>query len=210
MAKENDNLSIYNRIREVPKEAKKTILAGRLKGMSDINPMWRIKMLTEMFGPCGFGWRYEITRMWNENGAAGVISAFVTINLFVKHGEEWSQPIPGIGGSSFVSQEKSGLYTSDECYKMALTDAISVACKSLGMAADVYFANDRTKYTQQEETNATQHPSSEIPEFLPLAIQEIKAATTKETLMSIYNNYQVLHTDKRFIEALSSRKKQLS
>ena len=209
MAEKNNNLSIYDRIREDPKEAKKPIQAGRMKGMSDINPMWRIKMLTAVFGPCGFGWKYEVTRMWLENGAGGTVAAFVTINLYVKQNGEWSEPIPGIGGNSFVSQEKSGPYTNDECYKMALTDAISVASKALGMAADVYYKNVTTKYSSltQEEKN---EENPEIPESLPLAIQEINAATTKETLVSIYNNYQVLHTDKRFMEALSARKKQLS
>lgn len=31
---------------------------------------------------------------------------------------------------------------------MALTDAISVACKTLGMGADVYWDKDSTKYSQ--------------------------------------------------------------
>ena len=53
---QQDNLSIYERVRSVPTEAKKAIEAGRLKGKSDINPMWRIKKLTEDFGPVGFGW----------------------------------------------------------------------------------------------------------------------------------------------------------
>ena len=143
-----NNLDLYNRVRKVPKEAIKSIAAGRLKGMSDINPMWRIKMLTEEFGVCGFGWKYEIIRMWNENGGNGVISSFVHINLFVKMNGEWSEAIQGVGGSSFVTNEKNGLYTSDECFKMALTDAISVACKALGMGADVYWDKDSTKYSQ--------------------------------------------------------------
>ena len=46
---DNGNLSIYERMRSVPAEAKKAIEAGRLKGKSDINPMWRIKKLTEVF-----------------------------------------------------------------------------------------------------------------------------------------------------------------
>lgn len=143
-----NNLDLYNRVRKVPQEAIKSIAAGRLKGMSDINPMWRIKRLTEEFGVCGFGWKYEIIRMWNENGGNGVISSFVHINLFVKMNGEWSEAIQGIGGSSFVTNEKNGLYTSDECFKMALTDAISVACKALGMGADVYWDKDSTKYSQ--------------------------------------------------------------
>ena len=143
-----NNLDLYNRVRKVPKEAIKSIAAGRLKGMSDINPMWRIKMLTEEFGVCGFGWKYEIIRMWNENGGNGVISSFVHINLFVKMNGEWSEAIQGVGGSSFVTNEKNGLYSSDECFKMALTDAISVACKALGMGADVDWDKDSTKYSQ--------------------------------------------------------------
>lgn len=146
MKSDMDNMEIYNRLRQVPEEAKKPIGAGRLKGMTDINPMWRIKMLTEAFGPCGFGWRIGIKKMWTEAGASGVVSAFVLIDLYVKKDDQWSDPIPGIGGAAFVSQEKGGLYTSDEAYKMAYTDAISIACKSLGMAADVYYAKDRTKY----------------------------------------------------------------
>ena len=50
-----ENLELYNAVREVPKEAQKAIGAGRLKGMTDINPMWRIKVLTEQFGICGRG-----------------------------------------------------------------------------------------------------------------------------------------------------------
>lgn len=145
-----ENLEIYNKLREVPEGAKKTISGGRLKGMTDINPMWRIEKLTEQFGPCGFGWRYEIVNQWTEAGANNETVAHVKINLFVKMGEQWSEAIPGLGGAMFISKEKSGMFTSDECYKMALTDAISVACKALGMAADVYWANGRTKYTTAE------------------------------------------------------------
>lgn len=144
-----DKMRIYNAVRTPPKEALRAIQAGRLKGKTDINPMWRLKALTEQFGPCGIGWKYVITRQWLEQGANGEIAAFVNIDLFVKVGGEWSEAIPGTGGSAFVTKEKSGLYTSDECYKMALTDAISVACKALGFAADVYWGEDSTKYDKR-------------------------------------------------------------
>lgn len=144
------NLAIWEKVRQVPQTALKEIQAGRLRGKSDINPVWRMKALTEMFGPCGIGWRYEITEKRLEKGANNEVAAFVDINLFVKHNGEWSEAIPGTGGSSFVANEKNGLYTSDECFKMALTDAISVACKALGIAADVYWREDATKYDRQE------------------------------------------------------------
>lgn len=146
-----ENLEIYEAVRTVPQNAQKIIGAGRLKGMTDINPMWRIKTLTEQFGPCGFGWKYIITDKHMEAGAGGEMAAFVDIDLYIKVNGEWSDPIPGTGGSSFVASERTGLHTSDECYKMALTDAISVACKCLGMGADIYWDKDKTKYTNPSE-----------------------------------------------------------
>ena len=146
-----ENMSIYSLLANTPKEAQKTINAGRLKGFTDINPMWRIQRLTEVFGACGFGWWYDITDKRIEEGANGEKAAFITINLYVKDGNEVSQPIQGIGGSSFVTKESKGLYTNDECYKMALTDAIGTACKSLGMSADIYFSKSRTKYDVQPD-----------------------------------------------------------
>lgn len=145
-----DNLALYNRFREVPQEAKKTIKGGKLNGFTDINPMWRIKKLTEEFGECGFGWYYEEAERWKET-CGQEVAVFVKINLYIKRNDKWSAPIMGVGGSKMVQLFKGGEVVdfSDEAYKMALTDAISIACKALGMAADVYFANDRTKYDSQ-------------------------------------------------------------
>lgn len=145
-----DNLKIYSLARQVPQEAVKTIQAGRLKGMSDINPMYRIKRLTEMFGPCGIGWWYEIVdKHLTADEITKQVAAFVDILLYYVDPESGatSHGIPGTGGASFVSQERNGPYMSDECYKMALTDAISVAAKALGIGADVYWEKDRTKYS---------------------------------------------------------------
>lgn len=144
-----ENLEIYNKIKEVPKEAKKTITGGRLSGMTDIKPMWRIEKLTEMFGVCGFGWKAPITNKEIIEGANGEKIAIVDIELFVKIDNKWSEGITGTGGSSFIAKEKQGLYTSDECFKMAYTDALSVACKSLGMGADVYWGD--SKYDTRKE-----------------------------------------------------------
>lgn len=142
----DENLKIYNEVRTVPTEAKRSITGGRLKGKTEINPMWRIKTLTDQFGPCGIGWYYEVTKQWLEP-SGNEVAAFVNINLYIKVAGEWSKPISGVGGAMFVENQKSGAYVSDECYKMATTDAISVACKQLGIGADVYWDADKTKYT---------------------------------------------------------------
>lgn len=163
------NLLIYNAVRAVPAEAKKPITGGRLSGKTDINPMWRIKVLTEIFGPCGFGWKPEIVKQWLEPGENGEVSAFCNINLYVKYNDAWSDPIPGTGGSKYIVKEKNDYYTDDDAFKKAYTDALSVACKMLGVGADVYWDADPTKYndsgqpkepakTPQEETPDEQTP----------------------------------------------------
>jgi len=142
-----NNMELFENFRSVPDWAKKPISGGRMNGKTDISPMWRIQVLTEVFGPCGYGWRYEIVSQRLEP-AGKEIKAFVDINLFVKWGETWSEAIPGIGGNTFMDAKG---YVSDECYKMALTDAISVAAKALGVGADVYMGSDTTKYSREPE-----------------------------------------------------------
>lgn len=145
-----DNLSDWKKLQTPPEWALKEITGGRLKGMTDIKPMWRIQAMTEVYGPCGKGWTYSIDKMWTEPGSDGQVFAFALVNL--KIGDRES--IPGVGGSMLVSRESvwkngkkvMGLYSNDEAYKMAVTDALGVAMKSIGVAADIYNGGDRTKY----------------------------------------------------------------
>lgn len=212
-----DNLEIYNAVRSVPNEAQKPIQAGRLKGKTDINPMWRIKALTQQFGPAGFGWYYEITEKRLETGSNGEIAAFVQINLYVKQGEEWSTPIQGIGGSSFVTIEKNGAYTSDECFKMALTDAISVSCKALGFGADIYWNGDATKYAAPQSQNIqTNRPAQSVapaparPEDLDEAIDKALQAATIADLQATWKQYAHLQGHPDFNNAKNRRKAELT
>ena len=172
---QQDNLSIYERVRSVPTEAKKAIEAGRLKGKSDINPMWRIKKLTEVFGPVGFGWYTEVIKTWTEVDENSDVAVFVDINLFVKKDGEWSKPIYGNGGNKLISHERkyeNGTqvlvpYLDDDAYKKAYTDAISVAAKALGIGADVYFEKDVTKYDCNPQAQTLQQEQSVVTTVLP-------------------------------------------
>lgn len=216
-----ENLDIYNAVRNVPADAKKAIRGGRLNGKTDINPMWRIKTLTAQFGPCGIGWSYEITKQWLETGHGGEIAAFCNINLYVCVDGEWSRAIPGTGGSAFVASESKGLYTSDECFKMALTDALSVACKALGFGADVYWEADSTKYDVRPATRRAAAPSpapapapaEEVDQELEIAIADLKAAKSRAEVGDINKRYREIYgtysalPNPRYIDALREMSK---
>lgn len=162
-----DNLSLYNKYRTVPANALKPFDNGNFKG-TDINTMWRIKCLTEEFGICGVGWYPELVNKWTEQGANGEIMCFVEIKLYIKVNGEWSKGISATGGSKLIyfvkpRDGREGYFkNSDEGYKMAKTDALGVACKYLGFGADVYWDNDKTKYTQSsyEQEKPTQRATA--------------------------------------------------
>ena len=221
---ENGNLRFYEQLRSVPEGAIKKIGAGRLSGMSNINPVWRTQVMTETFGPCGIGWKYEIVKQWlepfsypvtrmkQENGQyvttteqVTEIKAFCNINLYIKVDGQWSDAIPGTGGSSFVAQESKGPYVSDEALKMSLTDALSVAMKSLGVAADIYFAEGvnlvETKYEQQ---SMQQPPQMDMTRWQQ-AQKEIGAAKTRAKLSELNNSYQDLWNYQPYMDAINNK-----
>ena len=208
-----ENLTIWNALKQPPQEALKTIQGGRLKGKTDINPQWRYKAMTEQFGVCGVGWKYTIEKLWLEP-SGDEICAFAAIGLSIKVNGEWSDPTPGIGGSMILAKESSGLHVNDECYKMAITDALSVAMKMIGVAADIYaglFDGSRyigDKQPAQKTTparQATTPPESEKEEppkcfidltwladsLTTLRTKQIKGWDEKALLSFMKTTYQV-------------------
>lgn len=181
-----DNMEIYNKYRTPPKEALKSFDNGTFSG-TDINTMWRIKCLTEQFGPVGKGWYIKPERVWRED-INGETFAFVEISLVVKYDNEWSAPIFGTGGNKLSAYVKSKDYykNSDEAYKMALTDAFGNACKYLGIGADVYWENDKTKYTPFENKKNDRVK----------LIETIKGDMPAETLREIATKHNCLNLAK--------------
>ena len=147
---EADTLGYWKYWSHVSPGMLKEIKGGNLNGKSDINPVWRFWVLTEAFGPCGFGWTVKEVERWT-NECAGETAAFVKVHLRINIGGTWSEPIEGVGGSKLCGKGR-GDGINDEAWKMATTDAISVACKALGMAADVYTGRQSHKDPDQQKT----------------------------------------------------------
>lgn len=191
-----DNMAIWNAVKDTPAEAKKTITGGKLNGFTDINPMWRLRKLTELFGACGVGWKYEIDNMHCLDGANGEVMVFASVNLYIRDGEAWSAPIPGCGGSMLISTQKGSLVSNDDGYKMAISDAIGSACKALGMSEDVYMSGTGgSKYARPQE------PA--VPPANPAAAADVRLNFGKysgKTIREIYN------TDKQYLVWLGENK----
>lgn len=133
-----ENMGIYNILCTPPNDALKPISFGNLKGKSDINPQWRYEAVTNLFGPCGIGWKFTIDSHWAQPVSTGETMVFVMISFYYKQGDAWSEPIPAYGGDFLIKKDKNGIHGNDEAMKMAVTDALGTAMKMIGVAADVY------------------------------------------------------------------------
>lgn len=155
---------IYAKLSTPPPVALGRINGGRLNGKTNINPQWRIEAMTEIFGLCGTGWRYEVTDKQIVPGANGEVLVYMLVAVYYKKDGEWSDPVYGFGGDKVIVKEKDGLRSNDEAFKSCLTDALGKALASIGVAASIYFEHPSTKYSDTSWGNEKREsPPQEIP-----------------------------------------------
>ena len=169
----------YDKMKRPPVDALKQIGGGNLKNFTDINPQWRYEKMDEVYGACGTGWKYEITKLWTETAPDGQVMSFATVNVYTCDSGKWSDAIPGLGGSMIVEKDKNGIHPNDEGFKMAVTDALSVALKMLGVGADIYRGRwDGSKYRDDAKPK---NPDPRLDEIKNLV------ASTDENGVAIYD-----------------------
>lgn len=158
-AGEGDNCRIWNKLCVTPAEyGKQFTRAGGFKGTS-IDPVWRIRMLTELFGPVGKGWGFIQEDQWSDGGA-GVYTVYVRGHIwYVDEDGERCETMSHTGGTVVESRENGygkTVSNADEVYKMAETDAFGKCCLDLGLSADIYMGiHDTDKYQQPDGQQAT-------------------------------------------------------
>ncbi len=175
--KNSDNLHIFRQVKSVPADATKPFRASWGKELTEIDPMWRIEKLTELFGACGEGWYTEVTRQEQVSLPNGEVCVFTDLDLYIKDSKtgRWSKPVRGTGGNRLVIMTDNGLALDDEAYKKAYTDALGIACKALGFGADIYRGRNDTKYASGTATITS--PSAARPEA-----RDSAAASTEQTV----------------------------
>src|SRR5689334_15352383 len=119
LAPSRDHLSLWNALKRTdPKATKPFQRAGGFRG-TQIDPAWRLQMMTEIFGPIGKGWGYEQLE-WTVAERMVFICCrvwYVDPQTGEKHftGPQW-------GGTEMVRRNRDGTERpDDECFKMSMT-----------------------------------------------------------------------------------------
>lgn len=135
-AKEPDNLRVWNALaRTDPAHTKGFSRAGGFKGTA-VKPIWTVKRLTELFGPCGIGWGFEHPQFQLVNAGDETLVYCTATAWYVEEGKQHF--VYGVGGDKVAVKRQSGMFCDDEAFKKAFTDAIGNAFKFIGVAADVH------------------------------------------------------------------------
>lgn len=161
-----DPMALWNRLKRTdPKVTKPFTRAGGFRG-TQIDPTWRMQMMTEVFGPVGKGWGYEQLE-WT----IAERMVFICVRVWYRDPETGEKLYTGPqwGGTEMVRRRRDGVETpDDECFKMSITDAVGKCLQQLGLAADVYLGQfDDSKYREESEiyfntvrNNPELHPSA--------------------------------------------------
>jgi hypothetical protein len=119
--------------------------AGGFAGTS-IKPMWSYHRMTEEFGACGVGWgvnkpSFQVVQTDDE--------ALVFCIVSIWHGDR-ENVVFGVGGDRAVGKNRNGVFTDDEAFKKAFTDATTNALKMIGVGADIHMGRfDDDKYVNE-------------------------------------------------------------
>ncbi len=217
------NLALWDELSVTdPKATKPFTKGGGFKG-TDINPTWRMKRMTEVFGPVGQGWGWRINHHWSQEiawtlrdgTAKSGTFAYVEVDLWYRaSANEIVFVGPQIGGTEMAGQ-------ADEAYKMAVTDALGKCMVALGLSADVYLGQfDDSKYRQFAEAHHAARSSGLDVEQTELELnKKIAQAQSVEDLDKVWREHvaPILKDLKlvdakahgRVISAVSTRKAQL-
>jgi len=137
-------LDIWNQAKETdPRFTKKVSFGAR--SFTSIDAHYQIRRATEIFGPVGVGWGYDVS--YDTMIVDSKAFQFADVAVWVSKPEYKYGPVRGcnllVDGKGRVD---------DDAPKKALTDALTKALSHLGFNADVFMGMfDSNKYVKQLE-----------------------------------------------------------
>lgn len=170
-----NGLRIWQCLDRVPKEAQRSFDNGKFKG-TDINTTFRLKRMTDVFGPIGLGWGYTIAEEQFRDGAPKLVNNVpvgyevlhcIRLRLWYIDPETKERgEVEHFGQTLFVRWvvNKSAFSTDEDAPKKSLTDALGKCLSMLGFAAEIYSGqwND-SKY----ESFSTSPALTAVPDSRP-------------------------------------------
>ncbi len=140
-ANANDNLAIWDRVKETPPQHTKKVEYGARR-FTAVDAYYQIRRATELWGPLGIGWGYDVDLLEKDD------CYLADFRLWYRSGERKSEPIRVFGIESKFDKTKQKLDL--DAPKKAVTDALTKALSYLGFSADVFLGRyDDNRYVAE-------------------------------------------------------------
>lgn len=142
----DSNLSLWKSVEETDMEHTKPVEFGGRK-FTSISGTYLFMRATEIFGPAGEGWGYEIKEERYDDGAPIMFNKVeickesnhsILIDFWYKGEDGEKRTIPGFGHTPYIFGTSYGAKSDLEAPKKSLTDAIKKCLSMLGFSADIF------------------------------------------------------------------------
>lgn len=200
----SNHLDLWNRFADIDPAFTKPITGKDYRGTSP-NPHYVIQCLTEMFGPVGVGFGWEVEQ-----------DEFTPIGEEVLHWcrirfwhTDRSNGFSAYGQTKALMKTKNGLRLDEDSPKKSLTDAITKAASQIGIAANIFLGRwDDSKYVA--EVNAEYRQEERKTDPAAKAVEYINGADSLAELKRQYDNLpEPMKDNAAVIAAVNVRKAQL-
>lgn len=187
-ARINTNTEIWESVsRTDPVHTKEFKRPGGFQGTA-INATYLISRATEMFGPVGMGWGYEVEQ---EELMEGVFlderNRELIHKIKIKVWYKWNGKTGEFchyGQTTFVGMRGKYVFTDEEAPKKSLTDALTKALSMLGFSADVHMGlYDDNKYVNETASMFAEQRAKKAEAAKP-KINADQASTIKKLIAS--------------------------
>jgi len=155
-----DNLAIWDRFADIDPAYTKPITGKSYKGTSP-NPQYVIRCLTELFGPVGKGFGWEVLQEGFEPLGEEILH-WCRIRFWT---EDRANCFESYGQTKAYMKTKNGLMADEDAPKKSLTDAIVKAASHIGIAANIFLGRwDDQKYVQSVADDYREKDGGHEPE----------------------------------------------
>ena len=152
----NENMRIWEKVEKTDPDYTKSSTIKKRR-VTSINQMYNYERATQIFGPAGMGWGYEIIEERFDTGAPmyseskEIIGTEMVHTILAKvwyvNGETKHETPPQYGHTPYMYMASGGYIVTDTDYaKKTLTDAVGKCLSLLGFGADIFMG----QYDDQE------------------------------------------------------------
>lgn len=188
-----DNLKIWEQFADIDPKFTKSITGKPYKGTSP-NPHYVIKCLTEMFGPVGVGFGWDVEAEGFQPMGEELLH-WCRIRFW--HSDPDTRGFSAYGQTKAVMKTRNGFMSDEDAPKKSLTDAITKAAAQIGIASNIFLGRwDDNKYVAEvdKEYREAEKPVPE-PFNAPAERDRLKTAISNmpdyETLQRFWGQANV-------------------